>query len=89
MDKMFAQVKITAQNTIKRVLDVTVASQIGSCDCINGSVSISGKISATMVYLNAENKIETATKTSLNETTVYQSNDVREMIDLMNRMARK
>ena len=36
-----------------------------------------------------ENKIETATKTSLNETTVYQSNDVREMIDLMNRMARK
>ena len=36
-----------------------------------------------------ENKISVANKTSLNETTVYQSNDVREMIDLMNRMERK
>ena len=33
-----------------------------------------------------ENNISTASKTTLNETTIYQSNDVRGMIDLMNRM---
>lgn len=33
-----------------------------------------------------ENNISTANKTTLNETTIYQSNDVRGMIDLINRM---
>lgn len=36
-----------------------------------------------------ENNISTASKTSINETTVYQSNDVREMIDLMERINRR
>jgi cystathionine beta-lyase family protein involved in aluminum resistance len=35
-----------------------------------------------------ENNISTANKTLVNETTVYQSNDVREMINLINRIER-
>lgn len=36
-----------------------------------------------------ENRISTAEKASINETTVYQSNDVRDMINLINRIERK
>ena len=61
MDKMFAQVKISAANNIKSVLNVSARAQIGSCDCTNGAVSISGKITANIVYVSTENKIETAT----------------------------
>ena len=61
MDKMFAQVKISAANNIKNILNVSAGAQIGSCDCVNGAVSISGKITANIMYVSAENKIETAT----------------------------
>lgn len=88
-------VKLFSENTTTKKEKIDIinrfneeAKTINETKALYESVKreLNGNVKATPMF---ENKIETATKTSLNETTVYQSNDVREMIDLMNRMARK
>lgn len=88
-------VKLFSENTTTKKEKIDIinrfneeAKTINETKALYESVKreLNGNVKATPMF---ENKIETANKTSLNETTVYQSNDVREMIDLMNRMNRK
>ena len=58
MDKFSSQVKISANSVVKKVLNVEPNAVINSCECVNGIVSISGKIKATVVYVNQNNLIE-------------------------------
>ena len=60
MDKFTSQVKISAPSTINKVLNVAPKSVISSCDCVNGYVSLSGKIKLTMIYENQEHLVEHA-----------------------------
>ena len=88
-------VKLFSENTTTKKEKIDIinrfneeAKTINETKALYESVKreLNGNVKATPMF---ENKIETANKTSLTESTVYQSNDVREMIDLMNRMARK
>lgn len=60
MDKMYCQVKVVADNTIKNILNANVRASVDSCECTGGAVSISGKMTATVVYVNAEGMVESA-----------------------------
>ena len=88
-------VKLFSENTTTKKEKIDIinrfneeAKTINETKALYESVKreLNGNVKATPMF---ENKIETANKTSLTESTVYQSNDVREMIDLMNRMNRK
>ncbi len=61
MDKMFSQVKLVAENPIKNVLNVAINAAVSTSECSGGAVSISGKITATMLYVSTDNQIEKAT----------------------------
>lgn len=58
MDKFSSQVKISTENPIKRILNVDVSSIISSCDCINGTISISGKIKVNLIFVNKLDGVE-------------------------------
>ena len=60
MDKMYCQVKVVADNAIKNILNANVRASVDSCECTGGAVSISGKMTATVVYVNAEGMVESA-----------------------------
>lgn len=59
-DKMFAQVKIIANNNIKSIISVNVQPVVISSECTNNILSLSGKFNVTVVYISAENQIEKA-----------------------------
>lgn len=58
MDKFSSQVKISTNNNIKKVLKVEPRAVINSCDYVNGFISINGKIKASVIFVNLDNKIE-------------------------------
>lgn len=60
MDKFSSQVKITTNSAVKKVLKVVPNSIINSCDIMADIVSISGKIKATVIYVNQNNEIDSS-----------------------------
>jgi len=59
-EKFTTQMKVITQNMVKKVLSSTAKSEIVNCECINGTLSLSGKIKFEILYLNGENKVEFA-----------------------------
>ena len=60
MDKFLSEVKIETNKEIKTVLSFEAKSIITSKEIFGGVVSIVGKLAVNMVYLTAENEIESA-----------------------------
>ncbi len=58
MENMFANIKISAENNIKKVLNVITYANVSSCESESGSVSIGGEINATILYLSENGQIE-------------------------------
>lgn len=63
MDKFLSQIKITTDNEIKKVLGVSARSTISACDFAGGSVTVSGKVFVSAIFLNTEGDIEQASAT--------------------------
>lgn len=64
LDKFMSQVKIVSQNMIKKVLNVSAESVVNGCDISNETVTISGTIKVDLLYMNMENKVESASSES-------------------------
>lgn len=60
MDKMYCQVKIVADSPIKNILSAVVRPCVDVCECVGGTVSISGKMTATVIYVNNDGLVESA-----------------------------
>lgn len=60
LDKIMSQVKIVTNAEIKNVLMTNAKVCVLSSECTNGVVSIAGKVCVNIVYLSAENTIESA-----------------------------
>ena len=60
MENMFVNVKISAENNIKKVLNVIAYANVSSCESEGASVSIGGEINATILYLSENGQVESA-----------------------------
>lgn len=64
MDKFSSQIKIQTEDTISKVLNVSLSAFVGSAEFSGGYVSASGKLKASVIYLNSEGEICNAEATS-------------------------
>ena len=84
-------VKLFSENTTTKKEKIDIINRFNEeAKTINETKALYESVKRELNNVKAtsmvENNISTASKTTLNETTIYQSNDVRGMIDLMNRM---
>ena len=61
MDKMYAQVKVVADSSIKSILNAIVTPSVENCECTGGTASISGKMMASVIYVTVDGVVESAT----------------------------
>ncbi len=61
VEKFTTQMKVITQNMVKKVLSSTAKSEILTAECINGTLTLSGKVKVEMLYLSIENVVELAT----------------------------
>lgn len=61
MDKMYAQVKVVADSSIKSILNAVVTPSVESCECAGGTASVSGKMTASVIYVTVDGMVESAT----------------------------
>ena len=60
LDKFLTQAKITTENEVKKVLNLTAKSSIVASDFAGGTVSVSGKIFVSALYLSVDGSVEQA-----------------------------
>ena len=60
MEKYMSQVKIVAQNGIKKILNISAKSNVVSCESNGGVVAISGKLKVDVLYLTQTDIIDFA-----------------------------
>ena len=63
MENMFANVKISTENAITKVLNAAVKVNVSSCEVDNGSAMIGGEINATVLYLDENERVESVSGT--------------------------
>lgn len=63
LDKFVSSVKIIAPNEVKHILNVSAKAVTGSVDQSNNVVTVTGKITANVIYLTQENKLASAEAT--------------------------
>ena len=84
-------VKLFSENTTTKKEKIDIINRFNEeAKTINETKALYESVKRELNNVKAtpmvENNVSTANKTTLNETTIYQSNDVRGMIDLINRM---
>lgn len=63
LDKFVSSVKIIAQSEVKHILNVSAKDVTGPVDQSNNVVTVTGKITANVIYLTQENKLASAEAT--------------------------
>lgn len=63
LDKFVSSVKIIAPSEVKHILNVSAKAVVGQVDQSNNVLTITGKVSANVIYLTQENKLASAEAT--------------------------
>lgn len=60
MEKFVSQAKVTAENPIKKILNVSARSSVLSSECLGGMTAVTGKVFVNVLYISQEGSIERA-----------------------------